>query len=58
MMIDNDFTSYFSSGINGARVTVAHEFHHSIQGGNYIFRPEDTFFYEITSTAMEEFVLR
>ncbi len=56
MMIDNDFTNYFSSGINGARVTVAHEFHHSIQGGNYIFRQEDTFFYEITSTAMEEFV--
>jgi hypothetical protein len=56
MMIDNDFTNYFSSGINGARVTVAHEFHHSIQGGNYIFRQEDTYFYEITSTAMEEFV--
>ncbi len=56
MMIDNDFVNYFSPGISGAQVTVAHEFHHSIQGGNYIFRPEDTFFYEITSTAMEEFV--
>jgi len=56
MMIDNDFTNYFSSGINGARITVAHEFHHSIQGGNYIFRMEDAYFYEITSTAMEEFV--
>jgi hypothetical protein len=56
MMIDNDFLNYFSQGINGARVTVAHEFHHAIQGGNYIFRQEDTFFYEITSTAMEEFV--
>jgi len=56
MMIDNDFLNYFSPGINGARVTVAHEFHHSIQGGNYIFREDDTFFYEITSTAMEEFV--
>jgi len=56
MVIDNDFLNYFSSGTNGARVTVAHEFHHSIQGGNYIFRSEDTFFYEITSTAMEEFV--
>jgi len=56
MMIDNDFLNFFSPGINGAQVTVAHEFHHSIQGGNYIFRPEDTFFYEITSTAMEEFV--
>ncbi|MCH7964629.1 MAG: hypothetical protein IH852_11915 [Bacteroidetes bacterium] len=56
MMIDNDFVNYFSPGISGAQVTVAHEFHHSIQGGNYIFRSEDTFFYEITSTAMEEFV--
>jgi len=56
MMIDNDYSNYYSSGINGARVTVAHEFHHSIQGGNYIFRTEDTFFYELTSTAMEEFV--
>lgn len=56
MVIDNDFTGYFSSGINGARVTVAHEFHHAIQGGNYIFRSDDTYFYEITSTAMEEFV--
>jgi hypothetical protein len=56
MMIDNDFSNHFTTGINGARVTVAHEFHPSIQGGNYIFRTEDTFFYEITSTAMEEFV--
>ena len=56
MMIDNDFLNYYSSGINGARVTVAHEFHHSIQGGNYIFRQKDVFFYELTSTSMEEFV--
>ncbi len=57
MVIDNDFIGYYTSGINAARVTVAHEFHHAIQGGNYILRlPEDTFFYEITSTAMEEFV--
>lgn len=56
MVIDNDFSNYFTSGINGARVTVAHEFHHAIQGGNYIFRSDDTYFYEITSTAMEEFV--
>lgn len=56
MVIDNDFNNYFTSGINGARVTAAHEFHHAIQGGNYIFRSDDTYFYEITSTAMEEFV--
>lgn len=56
MVIDNDYSGYYSSGIKGAQVTVAHEFHHSIQGGNYIFRPEDTYFYEITSTAFEEFI--
>ena len=56
MVIDNDYSGYYSSGINGARVTLAHEFHHGIQMGNYILRFEDTFFYEITSTAMEEFV--
>ena len=56
MVIDNDYVGYYSSGINGARVTLAHEFHHGIQMGNYILRFEDTFFYEITSTAMEEFV--
>jgi len=55
-VIDNNYTGYFSEGVNGLRVTAAHEFHHAIQGGNYIFRPSDTYFYEITSTAFEEFV--
>jgi len=63
MVIDNDYVGYYSSGINGAKVTVAHEFHHGIQGGNYAptgsnspFRNSDVFYYEITSTSMEEFV--
>ncbi|MBE0551571.1 MAG: hypothetical protein IH619_04245, partial [Ignavibacterium sp.] len=63
MVIDNDYVGYYSSGINGAKVTVAHEFHHGIQGGNYApagsnspFRNSDVFYYEITSTAFEEFV--
>ena len=63
MVIDNDYIGYYSSGIDGAKVTVAHEFHHGIQGGNYApaevnapFRNSDIFYYEITSTAMEEFV--
>lgn len=63
-VIDNDFAGgYYSTGINGARVTVAHEFHHAIQCGNYApqnsnsaYRNEDVFFFELTSTAMEEFV--
>lgn len=56
MMIDNDFNEVPTKGINGARVTVAHELHHAIQVGNYIFRDGDRFFYELTSTSMEEFV--
>lgn len=57
--IDNSFNEnegYNSYGINAARVTAAHEFHHAIQLGNYIFRSEDTYYYELTSTAFEEFV--
>ena len=30
MVIDNDFTGYYTSGINGTRFTVAHQFHHAI----------------------------
>jgi len=60
--IDNGFKGYYTEGINAARVTVAHEFHHAIQLGNYYVREttdgsiEDVFFYEMTSTSMEEFV--
>jgi len=66
--IDNDFPWYSSANppkdpIDAARVTVAHEFHHSIQMGNYApednqnpYRSSDVFFYELTSTSMEEFV--
>lgn len=63
MEIDNDFAGFYTQGINAARVTAAHEFHHSIQMGNYApqtggsaIRNSDLFYYEITSTAMEEFV--
>ncbi len=55
MVVDNDYVGYYSKGLNGLRVTAAHEFHHAIQMGRYILREEDTFYYEITSTAMEEF---
>lgn len=55
--IDNDFVgSYNSVGINAARVTAAHEFHHAIQVGGYIYRSADLYYHEVTSTAMEEFV--
>lgn len=63
IVIDNDYVGYYSSGINGMLVTVAHEFHHGIQVGNYSipsdnspYRNNDVYFYELTSTSMEEFV--
>jgi len=57
--IDNSFNEnegYNSYGIQAARATAAHEFHHAIQVGAYIFKGEDTYYYELTSTAFEEFV--
>ena len=58
MDIDNNFGSnYYTHGIDAARVTIAHELHHAIQIGNYIDRYSlDGFYYELTSTSMEEFV--
>ena len=63
IVIDNAYVGFYSSGINGMLVTVAHEFHHGIQVGNYSisdenspYRNSDIFFYELTSTSMEEFV--
>ena len=63
MVIDNNYYGFSSSGLDGMKVTVAHEFHHGIQFGNYAvfdanspIRSADTFFYELTSTSMEEFV--
>lgn len=58
IVMDNDFSGsmYASKGINAARVTLAHELHHMIQMGNYIYRASDSFFHEASSTAMEEFV--
>lgn len=56
--IDPAFGSgFYSHGLNGVRVTAAHELHHAIQIGNYTNRyDDDGFFYELTSTSMEEFV--
>ncbi|MBK8945211.1 MAG: hypothetical protein IPM32_08060 [Ignavibacteriae bacterium] len=55
--IHNSFSgSFYTKGIDAARVTAAHEFHHAIQVGNYIYRDSDRFYFELTSTSMEEFV--
>lgn len=54
--VDNDFAGFYTTGLPAAKVTAAHEFHHAIQMGNYILRYADSFFHELTSTSMEEFV--
>ncbi|MEI7811533.1 MAG: MXAN_6640 family putative metalloprotease [Ignavibacteria bacterium] len=56
--IDNDFlgNEFYTHGLNAARVTLAHEFHHAIQMGCYALKFSDIFFHELTSTAMESFV--
>ena len=57
--LDNDYsfvTPDSNKGIPGLEVTVAHEFHHAIQIGNYGFWSDETYFYEITSVWMEDVV--
>jgi len=59
--MDNGFVGFPTAGIAAAKVTAAHELHHAIQIGNYILRETvseilDLYFYELTSTSMEEFV--
>jgi len=57
--MDNGFSTnegYNTFGIFAAKVTAAHEFHHAIQMGSYILNFDDTYYHELTSTAMEETV--
>ena len=51
----SDFATH---GLDAVRITAAHELHHAIQLGNYTGDKFsiDGFFYEMTSTSMEEFV--
>jgi hypothetical protein len=51
-------SGFATHGLDAMHVTVAHEFHHTIQVGNYTGDKYDVdgFFYEMTSTSMEEFV--
>jgi len=53
--VENDYKGFPTPGLNGLRVTAAHEFHHAIQLG-YNVRWDDSYFYEMTSTWMEEVI--
>ncbi len=55
--IDNDFifvSPFANKGLPALRVTLAHEYHHAIQLGSYGFWSRDRYFYEVTSTWMED----
>lgn len=58
MRIDNSYyeTSYYTRGIDGLKVTLAHEFGHAVQILSYGLWFEDIWFYEMTSTWLEEVV--
>ena len=55
-VINSDYRSFPTQGLDFLKVTVAHEFHHAIQVTDYIYRLSDSFYMELTSTSMEEFV--
>lgn len=58
IQIDNDFsTGYYIPGINTMRLTIAHEFFHAIQLGYRIDIADNRFFYEMSSTWIEDVVV-
>lgn len=58
IVIDNDYFRNRTPGLNGLRVTAAHEFHHAIQLGAYGVwntpTSSDFYFYELTSSWIED----
>lgn len=56
--IDNSYyeSSYYTRGINALKVTLAHEFGHAVQLLSYGLWEDDIWFYEMTSTWLEEAV--
>ncbi len=55
-VIRNEYQSTYTQGIPAMEVTIAHEFNHGIQLGNYGLWAGDLYFYELTSTWMEQVV--
>ncbi len=53
MEIDNDFLEFETRGLNGLRVTAAHEFHHMVQLGSYGLWSTDRWMHEMSSTYYE-----
>ncbi|MBN1782846.1 hypothetical protein JW948_17045 [bacterium] len=53
MNMDNNFSNFYTKGLDGLRVTCAHEFFHVVQLG-YAYRDEDVFLMEAAATWMED----
>jgi hypothetical protein len=57
IVIDNDFDNgHFTNGIDGARVTVAHELQHAIQFSYRYLEGLEAFYYEACAVWMEDVV--
>ncbi|MBE0556528.1 MAG: hypothetical protein IH628_04775, partial [Proteobacteria bacterium] len=56
IQMDNDYSSHYSKGLDGARVTAAHEFYHVIQIGRYGLQANNAWMHEMTSSYYEEVV--
>jgi hypothetical protein len=54
--VNNDFQTLPTKGINGLKVTAAHEFHHAVQMGSYGYWMTEQYAYELTSTWFEDVV--
>lgn len=53
---DNKYKAYTMTGIEGLKVTIAHEFHHAVQMVYGIDNPYSSPFYEMLSVFMEEYI--
>lgn len=54
LVVDNDFAGLRTSGLDGLRITAAHEFFHAVQVGAYgIWDTREYYFYELSSVWME-----
>lgn len=51
--VDNDFLGFRTPGIDGLKITAAHEFFHAIQVGSYGYWGTDRWFMELTAVWME-----
>ncbi len=57
VVIDNNFEKgYYTTGLNAARVTAAHEFHHMIEVSTAGIWYDDFYFYEMCATGLESTV--